>query len=100
MDKLFENISRIKNDTLRCKSVIDTQVNSLISNIVETEIMTKDIINKMKTNIPESLSELHSNYSIIDSDHLDKLILDFIQSDNKFYVGIGKTFQLLKQVSL
>ena len=46
-------------------------------------------------NITESLSELDSNYSIIEPDHLDKLILDFIQSDNKFYVGIGKTFQLL-----
>ena len=65
LDLVYENISRIKNDTLRCKSVIDTQMNNLISNVLETEIMTKDLINKMKKNISESLSELDSNYKII-----------------------------------
>ena len=42
-------------------------MNSLISNVVESEIITKDLINKMKKNISESLSELDSNYKVSES---------------------------------
>ena len=38
LDSIYENTSKIKNNMIKCKSVIDTQLNNLITCIVENEI--------------------------------------------------------------
>ena len=96
LDVIFENISKIKNDTIKSKGIIENQINNLISTVLESEIMIKNLINKMKKNISKSLSELNDNYEIIDSNSLDTIINEFIESDNKIFSIVGQTFLFLK----
>ena len=58
--------------------------------------MIKNLINKIKKNISKSLSELNDNYEIIDSNSLDTIIYEFIESDNKIFSIVGQTFLFLK----
>ena len=99
LDKIFEYISKIKNDTLKSKTIIDTQINGLISNCIQSEIIVKNIVSKMKKNITESLSELDCTYKIIEEDHLDTIIKDFINSDNKLYIALAESFTLFKNLN-
>jgi hypothetical protein len=99
LDTIFEHISKIKNDTLKSKSVIDTQINGLISNCIQTEIIVKNVVSKMKKNITESLSELDCAYKIIEEDHLDTLIKDFLDSGNKLYMAIAESFTVFKDLN-
>ena len=96
LDKIFENVSKIKNDTLKTKSVIDTQINNLISSSIQTEIIIKDVIHKMKKNITESLSELDCTYTAIEEEHLDILIKDFLETGSKLYASIAETFTIFR----
>lgn len=96
LDILFENISKLKNDALKMKSTIDTQVNSLISNSIHTEVVVKNIISKMKENITDCLSDLDCNYIILEKDVVNDLIKGFIESINKLENSIGNSLTIFR----
>ena len=96
LDLIFENITRFKSEIVRTKTLIDTQMNHLVTNILETEISTKDLINKMKVNISNSLSDLYSNTDRIILDNFDEIIQDFIDSDIKLNKLIANSLLLFK----
>lgn len=97
LDKIYENVSRIKNETLRSKSIIDTQIQSLITNVIESEVITKDLINKMKKNITESLSELDSNREIFQLCAFDKIIRELVDSGDKLNILVGNSLLLFQK---
>jgi len=96
LDKIYENINKMKNDTLKSKSIIDNQISNLISNVIESEIIVKDIINKIKKDISESLSELNNSYNVIEPEEIDIIINELMNSDNKLSICIGESLNYLK----
>uniref|UniRef100_A0A6C0IYM0 Restriction endonuclease type IV Mrr domain-containing protein n=1 Tax=viral metagenome TaxID=1070528 RepID=A0A6C0IYM0_9ZZZZ len=97
LDILYENISKLKNDALKMKTTIDTQVNTLISNSIHTEVVVKSIILKMKENITDCLSDLDCSYTILEKDVVDDLIKGFIESNNKLENSIGNSLVIFTQ---
>lgn len=96
LDELYENILKIKNDTFKSKNIIENQINNLISSVIETEILSKNLINKIKLNISDSLSDLNNNIKVIELNNLDKIIKEYIDSDNKLFTIIGSTLNIFK----
>ena len=97
LDTIYANVSRIKNETLRSKSVIDTQIQSLITNVIETEVITKDLINRMKQNITESLSVLDSNYETFQLCSFDTIIQELVGSNDKLHILVGNSLLLFQK---
>jgi len=94
-DKIFEHLAKIKDNAIKSKHTIDMQISSLISNIFEGEILIKNLINNLKKNITESLSDLNNNYDIILPNELDILLKNLLHSDNKTKQVISKLLKMM-----
>ena len=96
LDILYDNISKLKNDALKMKTIIDTQVNTFISNSIHTEVLVKNIILQMKENITDCLSDLDCNYTVLEKDVINNLIKGFIESNNKLDNSIGNSLTIFR----
>ena len=100
LDSIFENMCSIKTEALKTQSMLKNQFDNLVSNILNTEIKVKNIIQNMKEEISISLSEIDTNYSVLEKDHLDNVINEFIESGNNYNVNIGNSLRLIQSHNL
>ena len=96
LDLIFEQISKLKMETFKTKTIIDTQINSLITNMIEMEIFTKNIVTKMKHNISQSLSQLNNDCKILENDEFDEIISNLTSSEIILNRLLGNSLLLFK----
>lgn len=98
LDLIFEQVSKLKIETFKTKSTIDSQINNLITHILEMEIITNNVISKMKKNINDSLSQLNNEYQILEMNEFDEIIHNLTTSEIKMNNLLGNTLLMFKNL--
>lgn len=100
LNMIHENLNKLKSGISKSKMVIDEQLNNLSSTIINAEIVTKNIIQDMRKSIYNSLNDLNDNFKPILENEFEKIINEFMQSDNKLYINFGKSLNICKGLDL
>ena len=90
----YNQISKLKNRAMEFKTTVDKQLLTLTMDICESEIIVKNMFEKTRKNIIDTLTI--GKFTMVEDDMFDELIKKFACSDNKTKKTISNYFQLLK----
>lgn len=100
LNTIFGHISRLKANVSKSKTVIQDQLNGLTSDILDVEVLTKNIINEIKKSIYTSLADFNDKYEQVEGALLDEIVAELTGSENRLFITTGQSLNVCKQFEL
>lgn len=95
LDKMLQFIQKTKSEMVKARNEIEKQICHVMNSLWDTEVQTKAIVDKIKLNITNSLSDLVNDYQVIRPAELNLLIQKMSSSDNKILHLVSQTLPIL-----